>query len=116
MKNDTASDERRWRWGNALVAILGKLKGSATFAPGYRDFEVIPPLDGSPGGIAVWFICDTRSARDQFRECSLSSARVEVIHEMEKSGFSAEAASSLWCDVTSQEDIEIGGGRFAFFR
>lgn len=33
-----------------------------------------------------------------------------------EAGFPREAADTLRTDVTSAEDIETGGGRFAFFR
>jgi hypothetical protein len=87
-----------------------------TCSVAFADYEVIPDFTGSPEGMFVWFICDTRALKLQFRDGALISCSDKLRSMAIAAGFPETAAASLMTDVTSKEDIEAGGGRFAFFR
>lgn len=82
----------------------------------FVDCEIIPPFDGSPDDIFVWFICDTILLRERFRADALSAATERLRIMAVEAGFPLSSAETLRSDVTSKEDIEKGGGRFYFFR
>ena len=80
------------------------------------DCKIIPPFGGRPDGIFVWFICDSITTRDRFRADALSDATGRLRALAVEAGFPAASAETLRTDVTSNEEIESGGGRFRFFR
>ena len=105
-----------FKWGRLIVNCVERLRDAGTVAVPFVDQEVMPPLDGTPSGIFVWFICDTIARKDQFRADALSGATRALRAMALESGFSPGAADSLRTDVTSLQEIERGGGRFYFFR
>jgi hypothetical protein len=107
--------KERFRWGSLVVDCALRLRGDRAL-PGIVDVEVIPPLDGSPHNILAWFICATRAEVAPFRAATLSAATSRLRGTLLAAGLPAAAASSLRTDITSLEDIEAGGGRFAYFR
>jgi hypothetical protein len=92
------------------------LRDSGECAVPFVDWEVMPPFDGSPDGIFVWFICQTIALKDRFRRESLRDATLRLRTMAVESGFPSAAAETLQSDVTSAEEIDTGGGRFYFFR
>lgn len=107
--------EDHFRWGVLVVDCARRLREDRAM-PGIVDAEVIPPFDGSPDGIFVWFICTTRAEVAPFRANALTSSTSKLREALLSAGFPAAAVSSVRTDVTSLEDIEAGGGRFAYFR
>jgi hypothetical protein len=105
-----------FRWGTLIVASVRRLRDSGACAVPFVDFEVIPPLDGSPDGIFVWFICEHAVSKDLFNATELLNVtrRLKVIAVGD--GFPKAAAETLRSAVTSKPEIEQGGGRFNFFR
>jgi hypothetical protein len=103
-------------WGTLVAAATRALRDSGDCIVPFVDCEVIPPFDGSPDGIFVWFICDSVTTRNRFRARTLPYATVRLRTLAVEAGFPAAAAETLRTDVTSNEEIESGGGRFTFFR
>ncbi len=99
-----------------MVDCVERLRRSGACAVPFVDAEVMPPFDGRPNGIFVWFICETEALKRQFREETLSIATERLRYLASEAGFSRSSADSLQTDVTSSEEIEAGGGRFYFFR
>jgi hypothetical protein len=73
----------------------------------FVDQEVIPNFDGEPNGLAAWFICEHYSAKEQFDLQASTEARKNKMRG---------AIETLWTGITSQTEIQAGGGRFYFFR
>jgi len=105
-----------FKWGTLIVSCTKQLRDSGECPVPFVDCEVLPPLDGSPDGIAIWFICDTVALKERFRVEALMSATRRLRTVAIEAGFPAASAEILRSDVTSKEDIEKGGGRFHFFR
>lgn len=105
-----------FRWGTLVVATARQLRDSGDCAVPFVDCEVVPPFDGSPDGIFVWFICDSVATKNRFREHALSYATSRLRTVAVEAGFPTASAETLRTDVTSNEEIESGGGRFHFFR
>ncbi len=103
-------------WGTLVGATARALRDSGGCTVPFVDCEVIPPFDGSPDGIFVWFICDSVTTRDRFRTHAISYATGRLRTLVVEAGFPAASAETLQTDVTSNEEIEAGGGRFYFFR
>lgn len=82
----------------------------------YVDWEVIPNFDGSPEDMFVWFICDKKTNKDNFKKIGLPIATEKLKKLMTNAGFPESAVNTLRTDVTSLEDISDGGGKFYFFR
>src|SRR5262249_17981662 len=104
-----------FKWGMLIVSCADRLRVSGFCAVPFVDKEVIPPFDGSPHGIFVWFICETISQKDEFRMEELSSATRRLKAMAIENGFPVAAAETIQTDVTSLVEIERGGGRFYFF-
>jgi len=80
---------------------------------GFVDQEVIPNFDGTPNGISVWFICEHYYATERF---DAQSATEALKNKLRNAGFPQDAVETLQTRVTSQTEIQAGGGRFYFFR
>ncbi len=105
-----------WRWGNLVVNCLKNFQEQQNFPVRFVDFEVMPHFDGSADDMWVWFICARSTETSPFRERCLEEATNELRKRLLQREFPESAASSLGTDVTSSEEIEAGGGRFAYFR
>ena len=108
--------EERWRWGTELIACFDDLKWPLSQrTPPILDKEVIPDFGGSPDGLVLWVICDRH---DDVASLEAQHADLTQLFQaqMTKRDFPASAVSSLRLFMTSREDIDLGGGRFAFFR
>jgi hypothetical protein len=105
-----------FRWSTLIVSCAERLRDSEECSVPFVDCEVVPPFDGSPDGIFIWFICETVALKERFRAEALLSATRRLRAIAIEGGFPAAAADTLLSDVTSKEDIEQGGGRFYFFR
>jgi hypothetical protein len=74
---------------------------------------VIPNFDGTPNGIFAWFICEHYYARQEFDLQAVTEALRKKLRDAE---FPQDAVETLRTGVTSQTEIQAGGGRFYFFR
>jgi hypothetical protein len=105
-----------FKWGIMIVACMRRLRDSGECVVPFVDCEVLPHFDGSPDDIFAWFICNDGVANERFRaEALMDPTRRRCAMAIE-AGFPRESTDTLRTDVTSEEDIEAGGGRFAFFR
>jgi hypothetical protein len=105
-----------WRWGNLVVDCLKHIQEQQDTSVRFVDFEVIPPFDGNAYNIWVWFICAHSSETAVFRKHHLEEATSELRQRLILREFPKSAAVSLGTNVTSLEEIEERGGRFAYFR
>ena len=105
-----------FKWAGLIVACTKRLRDSLVCPVPFVDCQIIPPLTGSPDNIGVWFICDTILEKERFRSDALSFATQRLRTMAVEDGFPAASAETLRSDVTSEEDIQRGGGRFYFFR
>lgn len=101
---------QHFKWALLVVDCMKHLRDE-----GFRfvDQEVIPNFDGTPNGISAWFICEHYSAREGF---DLQGATEALKNKLRGAGFPQEAVETLQTRVTSQTEIQAGGGRFYFFR
>jgi hypothetical protein len=105
-----------WRWGKALVACFDELRPQLLQQrPAVVDREIIPDFGGSPDKLFLWLICAKKSDVPAL-ERQADNLRVLFTEAMARHGFPQSARDTLWIGFTSQEHIEQGGGRFAFFR
>ena len=104
------SNQQKFRWALLVVDCMKQLK-----AEGFRfvDQEVLPNFDGSPKGIFAWFICEHHYAREKF---DLQTATEALRNKLRDAEFPQGAVETLRTGVTSQTEIQAGGGRFYFFR
>jgi hypothetical protein len=102
--------KQHFRWGLLLVDCMKQLRGEGL---PFVDEKVIPNFDGDPNGLAAWFICEHCTAKEQF---DLHASTEELKNKMRGAGFPQRAMETLRTRVTSQADIQAGGGRFYFFR
>lgn len=75
--------------------------------------EVIPNFDGTPNGISAWFICEHYDARKRFDARAAAEALRKTLLS---AGFPEDGVETLQIRVTSETEIQEGGGRFHFFR
>ena len=104
------SNPQEFKWARRVVDCMKQLQ-----AEGFRfvDQEVVPNFDGTPNGIFAWFICEHEGAREEF---DLQLATEALTHKLRDAGFPHGAVEILRTGVTSQAEIQAGGGRFYFFR
>jgi hypothetical protein len=102
--------DQNFKWALLVVDCMKQLR-----AEGFRfvDQEVIPNFDGTPGGISAWFICEHNRASEQF---DVQVATEALKNKLQMAGFPQDAVETLQTRVTSQTEIQAGGGRFYFFR
>jgi hypothetical protein len=105
-----------FKWARLIVACTKRLHDSMESPIPFVDCEIIPPLTGSPDNIFVWFVCDTIATKERFRSAALSAATKRLRVMAVEDGFPVGSAETMRSDVTSEEDIQSGGGRFYFFR
>jgi hypothetical protein len=109
-------DDERWKWGKAMLACIAEVKARQTSSCVFTDQEVMPRFDGRPDDMFVWFICRTKAEKEKFKRSRLGKNNEVLKDRMARANFPAQAIESLGTDVTSEEDIQAGGGRFFFFR
>lgn len=102
--------QQHFRWALLLTDCMKQL--SAEGLP-FVDQEVLPRLDGEPSALTAWFICEHHAAREKF---DLPGATEALRNKMRAAGFPLHAVQTLRTAVTSQTEIQAGGGRFYFFR
>jgi hypothetical protein len=112
-----SSTREHFEWGVLVVDCLKDLRKRTGFiAVPFNDYEVLPSFDGRPDDIFVWFICETKTDANRFRESSLPDATDALKTELSARGFPQAALASMKSDCVSAQEIEAGGGRFFYFR
>ena len=99
-----------FRWGLLLIDCMKQLRSEGLH---FVDQEVIPDFDGTSNGLFAWFICEQYSATESF---DLQGASEALKNKMRDAGFPQGAVETLRTGITSQTEIQAGGGRFLFFR
>lgn len=102
--------EQRFKWGLLLIECMKKVRNEGLL---FLDQEVIPNFDGDPNGLFAWFICEDHDAKERF---DLRGASEALKNKMRDAGFPQSAVEAIRTGVTSQAEIQAGGGRFYFFR
>ena len=102
--------EQPFKWGLLLIDCMKQLRNEGL---SFVDQEVLPNFDGSPNGIFAWFICEHFAAKERF---DLRNATEALRSKMKAAEFPESAIETLRTGVTSQTEIQAGGGRFYFFR
>jgi hypothetical protein len=69
----------------------------------------MPNFDGSPNGISAWFICEHYGARQGFDAHAATEA---LKKKLLAAGFPQQGVETLQTCVTSQTEIQAGGGPF----
>jgi hypothetical protein len=102
--------DQKFNWALRIVECMKELK-----TEGFRfvDQEVMPNFDGTPNGIVAWFICEHHAAKGKF---DLQAATKALKSKLRDAEFPQDAVKTLRTSVTSQTEIQAGGGRFYFFR
>jgi hypothetical protein len=102
--------KQQFRWGLLLIDCMKQLRAEGLHIV---DQEVIPSFDGEPNGLVAWFICEHTNAAEDFDLHAMTEA---LRSKMQDAGFPQSAVETLRTSVTSQSEIQAGGGRFFFFR
>jgi len=102
--------EQQFKWALLLIECMKQLKAEGL---GFTDQEVVPGLDGDPNGMFAWFICGHHAEKEKFE---LRNAIEALKTKMRDAGFPRSAIDTLRGGVTSETEIQAGGGRFYFFR
>jgi hypothetical protein len=104
------NSDQKFKWGLIVADYMKQLR-----VEGFRsvDQEVIPDFDGSPNGISAWFICEHYGATERFDAHAATEA---LKKKLLAAGFPQHGVETLRTYVTSQTEIQAGGGRFQFFR
>ena len=101
---------QKFKWA---LLVVDCMKGLRDDGFPFVDQEVIPNFDETAHGISAWFICRDDNARERF---ALPRATKALKNKLRSAGFPQDAVETLQTRVTSQTEIEAGGGRFYFFR
>ena len=104
------NSNQKFKWALLVVDCMKQLRAEGF---SFVDQEVIPNFDGTPHEISAWFICEHYAAREQF---NVDAAAEAVKDKLRNLGFPHAGVETLRTHVTSQTDIQAGGGRFYFFR
>jgi hypothetical protein len=105
-----------FRWGMELVACFDDLRPVfAPCSPSIVVREIMPPCDGRPDDMFIWFLCE-RAADVPLAEVHRLKIHAAILARMTGRGFPKEAVDTLQSGVTSLEDIEVSGSRFYYFR
>jgi hypothetical protein len=102
--------KQQFKWALLLIDCMKQLKAEGLH---FIDQEVIPNFEGDPNGLFAWFICEHHAAKERF---DLQGASKALKNKMLDAGFPKGAAETVRTGVTSQTEIQAGGGRFNFFR
>jgi hypothetical protein len=102
--------DQKFKWASLVVDCMKQLNAEGFC---FVDQEVIPNLDGTPDGMSAWFICEHAYARAKF---DVHAAAEALKNKLRAAGFPQAAVGTLRTLVTSQTEIQAGGGRFYFFR
>jgi len=95
----------------ALMPAFGGLR------PPVVSFRHVGPLDPTPDDRTIWFVVPDRAAlRRAEAEGLAGRLLVETRTELERRGYPASGRATLAVRLTSQEDIDAGGGSFYYFR
>jgi hypothetical protein len=96
--------DQKFKWGLIVADCMKQLR-----AEGFRfvDQEVITNFDGSANGISAWFICEHSAATERFDAHAATDA---LKKKMLAAGFPQEGVETLRTCVTSQTEIQAGGG------
>ena len=101
---------QQFKWALVVVDCMKALSGKEF---PFVDQEVIPNLDGSPNEISAWFICEDYSTKERF---DLDAASNALMEKLRITDFPRSGITTLQTAVTSESEIQAGGGRFYFFR
>jgi hypothetical protein len=108
-------DSGQWtrRIGECLDALEREQVGS--LCP-VVDHEVVAPRDGGADDFFVWLVCRTKAERRTFADTEHARFVSALKKRMLVDGFPESAVASLTTRVTSREEVEAAGGRFAGLR
>jgi len=102
--------DQKFKWALLVVECMKGLRAEGFL---FVDQEVMPNFDGTPNEMSAWFICEHYAARERFDAESANSA---MNVKLQNAGFPQDGIETLRTRVTSQTEIQAGGGRFYFFR
>ncbi len=64
-----------FKWARTMIDCVKALRVVTDDLPvQYVDWQVIPNLNGSPEDMIVWFICDKKINKDNFKKIGLTIA------------------------------------------
>ena len=101
---------QKFKWALLVVDCMKQLRAEGF---PFVDQEVLPKFDGTPNAMSVWFICEHYYAGQRF---DIEAATEALKNKLRDAGFPQDGIESLQTRVTSQTEIQAGGGRFYFFR
>jgi hypothetical protein len=74
---------------------------------------VIAPRDSGADDFFVWLVCRTKAERRTFADTEQARFVSTLKRRMLAAGFSETGVASLTVRVTSREEVDAAGGRFA---
>jgi hypothetical protein len=101
---------QKFKWALLVVDCMKQLRTEGFL---FVDQEVVPNFNGTANEISAWFICEHYAARAGF---DVEAATEALKDKLRNSGFPQSGVATLRTCVTSQTEIQTGGGRFYFFR
>ncbi len=110
-----ADDSGQWarRLGECLDALEREQVGSPCPVV---DHEVIAPRAGGTDDFFVWLVCRAKAERRTFADTEQARFVSALKKKMLAANFPESAVASLTVRVTSREEVDAAGGRFAGLR
>jgi len=102
--------KQKFKWALLVVDCMKQLRAQGF---PFVDQQVMPNFDGTPNKMFVWFICEHYYAGQRF---DVQAATAALKNKLRDAGFPQDGIETLRTGVTSQTEIQAGGGRFYFFR
>ncbi|MBI5422481.1 MAG: hypothetical protein HZA32_00240 [Opitutae bacterium] len=101
------------RIGECLDAVEREQIGSACPVV---DHEVVASHGGAEDDFLVWLVCRSKAERRAFADTEQARFTSALKRRLLAAGFSEPAVASLSVRVTSREEVDAAGGRFAALR
>ena len=109
------TDERRFQYAELVLDTLKHIGAFGDLISQPVDVEVIPNFDGRAERLQAWLIfASPEEALDANEKSGAVLSRATDL--LASAGFPPDALGSFVLRHTSTQEIEQGGGRFAYFR
>ena len=86
-------------------------------SPPVTAFHHVGPFGPNPNNHTIWFVVTTRTEVQEAETTGLQSVLLERLRDkLQQCGYPSSGIQTLQVLITSQKDIDDGGGSFFYFR